>query len=265
MRGMEPMDKQAAISTAISEVHPDRVVVRGHDLCRDLIGKTTLTEYFLLLLTGTKPSAQLVAVTDAAIVAIAEHGLTPSVQAARMTLFAEPQSMQSAVAAGILGCGSVILGAAEVAGKLLLEVLAEGGKGNLEAAAAAALRQLRQSGQTVPGFGHPIHRAGDPRTARLLELARELGLPDRHVQALHAIERQMEGVYGRRLVTNVSAAIAAVLLDAGFPPEALKGVPLLGRCAALIAHLEEERQRRIGYRLAEQAVAGLKYDGPAVQ
>ena len=259
------MTKRAAISTAISDVHVNHVVVRGWDLCRDLIGKTSLTEYFLLLLMGAKPSVTLVAVTDAAIVAIAEHGFTPSVQVARMTLFAEPQSVQSAVAAGILGCGSVILGAAEIAGKLLIEVLTEAGQGNLDTAATTALRRLKDRDQTVPGFGHPIHRSGDPRAARLLEFARELNLPDRHVQALHAIERQIESVYGRRLVTNVSAAIPAVLLDAGFPQQALKGVPLLGRCAALIAHLEEERERRIAYHLSEQAVAGLQYDGPAAR
>ena len=97
------MADKVKLTTAISDVHVDRVEVRGYDLCDALIGKINFTEYFLLLLTGSRPSVALVAITDATLVAIAEHGLVPSVQAARMTLAAAPEALQGAVAAGLLG------------------------------------------------------------------------------------------------------------------------------------------------------------------
>jgi citrate synthase len=254
------MSKARPYSTAISEVHADRVVIRGHDLCSDLIGRVSLTEHFLLLLTGTLPSETLRRATDAAMVAIAEHGFVPSVQAARMTLAGAPEALQGAVAAGLLGAGSVVLGSAEVAGRLLAEIAAEP---DIEAAARAALVRLRETRATLPGFGHPTHKAGDPRAARLVALAHEWGVAGRHVAALAALQRLVEPVYGRALPANVSAAIPALLLDAGYPAAALKGIPVLARCAALIAHLAEETERRLGFRLADQAIATLAYDGPA--
>ncbi|MFL6931489.1 MAG: citrate/2-methylcitrate synthase, partial [Xanthobacteraceae bacterium] len=111
-------DRASAISTANAET----IVVRGRDLCRDLIGSLSFTQYFWLLVTGEAASAAQARVLDACLVAIAEHGLVPSVQAARMTYAAGPEAMQGAVAAGILGCGSVILGASEVAGRMFVEI-----------------------------------------------------------------------------------------------------------------------------------------------
>ncbi|WP_340524774.1 citrate/2-methylcitrate synthase, partial [Cupriavidus necator] len=96
--------------TAIAHVDLHGVSVHGKDLSQELIGKIGFTAYFLFLLTGRQPDEKLVAITDACLVAIAEHGLVPSVQAARMTLAAAPDALQGAVAAGVLGCGSVILG-----------------------------------------------------------------------------------------------------------------------------------------------------------
>lgn len=252
-------------TTAISDVHRDRIVVRGHDLCRDLIGKMGLTEYFLLLLTGARPTPLLVRATDAALLAIAEHGFVPSIQAARMTLAGAPEAMQGAVAAGLLGAGSVVLGASETAGRLLAEVTASASaaRGDVDAAAREALAALRAAKQPLPGFGHPTHRAGDPRAVRLVALAKEWGVAGAHVAALEALDRHVEGVYGRALPMNVSAAIPALMLDCGYPAAALKGIPLLARCAALIAHLAEETERKLGFRLADAAIAALAYDGPA--
>jgi citrate synthase len=246
------------MTTAIADVHEDRIVVRGHDLCRDLIGQTGFTAYFLLLLTGKRPGATLVRAADAAMVALAEHGFVPSIQAARMTLAAAPDALQGAVAAGLLGCGPVILGASEDAGRLLAKVAAAP---DPDEAAREALTALRAARQPLPGFGHPIHRKGDPRAARLIALADELGVRGAHCAALAAIEAQVEPVYGRRLVTNVSAAIPALLLDAGYPVAALKGIPLLARCASLIAHCAEEAERHLGFRLADAATSALAYDG----
>ena len=108
---------QAHRSTAISAANAHTIVVRGHDLVGELIGSIDFTEHFWLLVTGSLPSKAQRRILDATLVAIAEHGLVPSVQVSRMTLAAAPEALQGAVAAGILGCGSVVLGSSEAAGR----------------------------------------------------------------------------------------------------------------------------------------------------
>lgn len=257
---MAAIEKEVG-TTAISKVDPDRVTVRGKDLATDLIGKVSYTGYFLFLLTGKEPSETLVKLTDATMVAIAEHGFVPSIQAARMTYAAAPDAMQGAVAAGLLGCGPVILGASSEAGEFLAKVLdhAETNDLSLAAAASELLRELRQARRPVPGFGHPIHREEDPRATRLLAYARELGTASRHVEALEAVVEVLPDAYGRQLPMNVSAAIPAVLLDAGFPLQALLGVPMVARTGSLVAHLFEEREQKLGFRLAARAEEGVRY------
>lgn len=253
--------KKAA--TAICYKTRDRVIVRGLDLCRDLIGKVGFTEFFLFLLTGVRPKPALVKLVDAAMVAIAEHGLVPSVQAARTTLHAAPDALQGAVAAGLLGAGSVMFGTAENAGRLLTEIVADAETQNktLEQAVSEKLTQLRQTKQVLPGFGHRTHSNGDPRATRLLEYADELGTSAAHCQALREIARQVEKVFGRKLLPNIQSAIAAVLLDGGFPVEVLRGIPIVARAADLIAHLAEEHKRPISGALWYSAEAAVEYDG----
>jgi len=245
-------------------VQHDSIVVRGKDLCNELIGQQSFTAYFLFLLTGQAPSEQLIRVTDATLIAIAEHGLVPSVVASRMTLAAAPDAIQGAVAAGLLGCGSVILGAAETAGQLLIDTLsmAKSAGISLQESATQKLQVLKAARQTLPGFGHPTHKAGDPRAHKLLALAHEWGTAGEHVHALEVLSTQVETVYGRALPLNVSGAIPAVLLDAGFPAGAMRGIPLLARTGSLVAHLLEEQLRPIGFKLAQAAEDAIEYDGP---
>src|SRR5260370_17769346 len=115
--------KRGAAATAIAAVLSDRVTVRGRDLAGDLMGRTSFTEFLFLLATGRAPTEEQRFFLDLSLVAIAEHGLTPSVQAARMTYAADPAALQGAVAAGVLGCGTVILGAADLCRRLVEDVL----------------------------------------------------------------------------------------------------------------------------------------------
>jgi len=247
--------------SAISTSNADTILVRGRDLCEELIGTVTFTDHLWLLVAGTLPTAAQRRVLDATLVAIAEHGLVPSVQASRMTLAAAPEALQGAVAAGILGCGSVILGSAEAAGRLFDDVLARSSSSSLESAADAVLREYVSARRAIPGYGHPLHRGYDPRSRRLFEIAAEAGLAGRHIETSQVIERLLPNVTGKRLALNVSGAIPAVLLDAGFPLLALKGVPLLARVASLIAHLLEEQTRPIGFVLSHAGAAAIDYDG----
>lgn len=249
--------------TAICTSDDATIVVRGRDLCRDLIGRISFSDYFWLLVTGQMPGPAASRVLEATLVAITEHGLVPSVQAARMTLAAAPEALQGAVAAGVLGCGSVILGASADAGRLLLRVdgLARERNLALDDAAAEVVRELRAGKHAIPGYGHPQHKTRDPRVARLFEVASEAGSAGRFVAVAEAVERVIPGITGRELRLNVSAAIPAVLLDVGFPAEALRGVPILARCAGLIGHLTEELAHPIGFALSYQATREQVYTG----
>ena len=256
--------RQEQRSSAISTSSSETILVRGRDLVRELVGAIGFTEHFWLLVTGALPSPSQRRVLDATLVAIAEHGLVPSVQAARMTLAAAPEALQGAVAAGILGCGSVVFGSSESAGRFFEEIQSRAAKGvSLELAATAVVREYREAKRPIPGYGHPLHRGGDPRATRLLEVAAETGIASRYVETARLVERLMPALLNRGLALNVSGAIPAVLLDAGFPLLGLKGVPLLARTAGLIAHLVEEQQRAIGFVMSHAAAQAIDYDGEA--
>jgi citrate synthase len=251
-------------SSGISASNEQTILVRGRELASELIGQVTFTDYFWLLLTGATPSAGQRRVLDATLVAIAEHGLVPSVVASRMTLAAAPEALQGAVAAGILGCGSVVLGSAESAGRFFAQIAQRAEQGiATEDAAATVVRQYRGERRAIPGYGHPLHKGLDPRALRLFEVAAEVGLAGRHVAIAQCVERALPDLVGKALSLNVSGAIAAVLLDAGYPLLALKGVPILARAGGLIAHLLEEQQRPIGFVMSHAAAAAISYDGPA--
>jgi citrate synthase len=232
------------MKTRIAQAYPDRVEVRGRDLAGDLMGRVTFTEHFHLLLTGEEPSEEQRFFLDLLLVSIAEHGLMPTNVAARMTLAADPDSLQGAVAAGILGAGPVVLGTAEACARLLQE------PDPVEAAS-----KMREAGGKIPGFGHPVHKPVDPRAQRILELAREHALDGRHVTTARSLEDHFAP-----LTMNVSMPIAAVLLDLGFPANAVKAVPILARTASLLAHLAEEQVDPIGLELAATAEEAVEYE-----
>jgi citrate synthase len=241
--------------TSISQAHSDRVEVRGRDLSADLMGRLTFTEYFHLLLTGDEPTEEQRYFLDLLLIAIAEHGMMPTNVAARMTLASDPDSLQGAVAAGILGCGPVILGTAEPCARLLEEGVREGRD------AREIAQSVRAAGGKLPGFGHPVHRPVDPRAERILELAAERGVAAAHVELALALRPAVHEAWGKPLPMNVSMPIAAVMLDLGFPASAVKGVPILARTAGLLAHLAEEQQRPIGFAMGAAAEEAVEYDG----
>ena len=248
--------------SAISASNASTIVVRGRDLAQQLIGRISFTDHFWLLLTGTMPTAAQRHILDATLVAIAEHGLVPSVQASRMTLAAAPEAIQGAVAAGILGCGSVVLGSSEAAGHFYAAIAAQTAAGTApEQAARSMILEYRTARRAIPGYGHPEHKGLDPRARRLFAVAAEGGSAGTFCGIAHQVESLLPELIGRPLALNVSGAIPAVLLDAGYPPGALKGVPILARTAGLIAHLLEEQVRPIGFVLSHAGATAIDYDG----
>ena len=257
-------DGQEAPVSRIGRAYPDRVEVRGRDLTGELMGRTSFVEYFHLLLTGHEATENQRFFLDVLLVAIAEHGMMPTNVAARMTLAADPGSLQGAVAAGILGAGPVVLGTSEECARLLETAQGRVVAGEApEAVAEDVSRSVHEAGDRVPGFGHPVHRPLDPRAERILELADARGVSGPHVLLARCLRDAVAKTWGRPLVMNVSMPIAAVLLDLGYTPADAKAVPILARTAGLLAHLAEEREHPLGFLMAGKAEEAVEYEPPA--
>src|SRR3954466_11867832 len=239
--------------THISRAYPDRVEIRGKSLTDDLMGKVSFTSYFHLLLTGREPNEDELFFLDLLLVAIAEHGMMPTNVAARMTLAADPRSLQGAVAAGILGAGPVLLGTTEECARLLERAR--------ERDPREIARELHAAGERMPGFGHPLHEPVDPRAERILELAGERGVGGRHLELALAFRAAVAGTWERPLTMNISMPMAAVMLDLGFSSATVKAVPILARTAGLLAHLAEEQREPTGFVMAAAAEEAVEYQG----
>jgi citrate synthase len=237
-------------TTRICTSSADDITIRGRSLTEDLIGKLGFTEMACLVILGRVPGAGELAVVDACLVALVEHGLTPSVLATRLIYGSAPEALQGAVAAGLLGVGGTFVGTVEGCARLLARLVAG-------ADADALVAEHRAARRAVPGFGHPVHVPDDPRTPRILGVARARGVAGRHVAALETLAAAVDRGFGRHLTINATGAIAAALADCGVPVEIMRGFALIARCAGLVAHVHEEQQQpamRAIWEAAEQAV-----------
>ena len=238
------------LRTDIGTTTADSITVRGHDLAGELMGNVTFTELAFLLVQGRMPEPGETVLLDAVLVSLADHGLTPTVLAARLTHTGAPESLQGSVAAGLLGAGSVFLGVVEDAAVFLAAIVAQANdEAGLRAAADAAVTARLGAGRRVPGLGHPIHKVEDPRTPRMYAIAAEAGALGPHLRALELVAESAAGRAGRRLPINGAGAAGAALADLGFAPEIVRGFALLARTAGVVAHLAEEMERPLGMAL----------------
>jgi len=233
-------------STAIGAANTHQVTVRGHDLVEDLIGELTYTETALLAITGRRPTPGETRVVDAVLVSLMDHGMQPSALAARMTYHVAPEAVQAAVAAGLLGAGSLLLGSVEQAGEVLSRIRdAVAGGAAPEQAVDDEIHALRAAGRRIPGLGHALHSSGDPRAAKLLAVARREQVAQHEISLLEHLVARARAVTGRDLPLNVSGAAAALLLGVGLPWRLHRGFALISRCAGLVAHVGEEADRPV--------------------
>jgi citrate synthase len=251
---------------SIAYATTDKIVVRGKDLVDELIGRIDFTSMICFHLRGEMPTPAQRAVVDSVLVALMEHGLTPSSLTARLIYSSAPEAVQGAVAAGLLGAGGHFLGSTQDAGKLLREgaIAIERGTPVEDFATAAVARHL-EARLPFPGFGHHIHRPDDPRAPRLVQVAREHAVAGVHVEVLEAIGVAMDKAKGRHVTVNATGAVAAVLLDAGFPWNSLRGFSLIARAAGLVGHVLEEAERPIDRAIWDAAEAQIPYDGPGAE
>src|SRR5919202_2306988 len=138
-----------SFETSVGTSDADSITVMGRDLARDLMGKATLSELAFLVVQRRMPTAEETRLFDAVLVSLADHGLTPTVLAARLTYTGAPESIQGAVAAGLLGAGSVFLGVVEDTARFLGAILER----EPEDLAAAAREALADHTGRVPGLG----------------------------------------------------------------------------------------------------------------
>jgi len=221
---------------------PTTITVCGLDLADDIMGKIGFSDLAFRMVAGRFPDARESTLFNAVLVSLADHGVTPTVLAARLTWLGAPEALQGAVAAGLLGGGSVFLGVAEDAARFLTDALADVDPADdaaLRAAATTAVQAVRVAGGRVPGLGHPVHKETDPRVPRMYALATELDLLGPHLRLL-AIVAEVQAETGRRLPVNGAGAAGAALADLGFDWRIIRGFALLARTAGLLGHLAEE-------------------------
>ena len=237
--------------TALGASSLTTITLLGHDLAADVMGKVGFGELAFWLATQRRPEPGEVRVFEAVLAALADHGFTPTAIVTRLTYLSAPDSIQGALAAGLLGGGSRFLGVTEDTGRFLHDVLSSVA-GDLpvddagwDALALRTVQAQRSARRFVPGLGHHVHKHGDPRTPRLMQIAAEEGLFGPHLSLFAAIGRVHPQVLGKTLPLNGAGVCGAALADLGLPLELLRGIALLARTAGLIGQLAEELHRPV--------------------
>ena len=223
----------------------DSIIVYGHNLVTEVMGQWTFAELTYAAMTGgTRPSAAQTRMIDVLLTTFVDHGVTPSSLATRLTLLGAPEAMQGAVAAGLCGAGSRYLGTMQTAGEMLAAALAgsDAAATDSELAHIASLvvRDYLADRRQLPGLGHPEHKSGDPRTARLLAIARETGVAGRHCALLFLIAEAFTAATQRALPVNAAGLSGAIVADMGLPPMAGRGLAVISRAAGLVATVLSE-------------------------
>ncbi|HTF48285.1 MAG TPA: citryl-CoA lyase [Pseudonocardia sp.] len=225
------------IRSEISWSTASKITVFGHDLVHDLVGNVNLGDMGFLELTGRRPDPAESAMFNALTVSLVEHGMTPSAIATRLTHYGSPESLQGAVAAGLLGLGSTFVGSIEGAARYIQEASPEGSP---DVEAAKIVDRHVSAHTPIPGIGHPIHKPVDPRAERLFTLLHENGLEGPQTALIREVARQAGVALGKELPVNVTGAIGAIASLLGIDWRAARGIGVMARAVGLVGHVLEE-------------------------
>ncbi|MCK9988452.1 MAG: citrate synthase [Azoarcus sp.] len=235
-----------------------RIRVQGLDLMQDIMGKLNLGDFAFLEIQGRLPTASESVVFNAMLATLVEHGMTPMAVAARLTYLGAPESLQGAVASGLLGMGTTFAGTAEGAARLLQEALdgdaANTPESELPALAESLVKKLRETRQPIPGIGHNLHKPVDPRATRLFALAAEHGVSGRYVSLMQHVSAAAERALGKpeQLPVNATGAIGALSSELGIPWRLCRGLAVIGRSIGLVGHIAEELRNPLAREIWER-------------
>lgn len=251
------------IKSDIAWSTPSKITIHGLDLCEEIVGKLDLGQMAFLQVFRRLPNANEARMFNAVMVILMEHGITPSSLATRLTYSGAPEAVQAAVAAGLLGLGSVFVGSLDNAARMLQEAIPDPTKpGDFDKMAQDIVTKFRGRKEIIPGIGHPFHKPIDPRTPKLFQVAEETGFSGPYIQLMKAIGAEAERQYKRPLPINVTGAMAAVASQFGLPWNVCRGLAVAARAMGLVGHIIEEMQQPIAeeiyYRLEEEASAHLR-------
>lgn len=266
-RGSKPIRSDIASSTAST------VTVFGQDLV-GMLGKVNLGDFAYLEIFKRLPNERESVLFNALVVTLVEHGVTPSVLAARMTYLGAPESLQGAVASGILGLGNTFVGTIEGAAQICQDRLPAKGADNvaeqrlsdeqIDTLAAEIITEFAAAKRPIPGLGHPVHKPVDPRAQKLFQLGRELGFDDSASRLVEALSRLASERSGKILPVNATGAIGALASTLGVPAHVARGLGVIARAIGLVGHLLEEKAEpmatTIWYRAEDEASAGQSAD-----
>lgn len=241
--------------TGLADASGDRIRIHELDLADELIGNVSFTAMLHLLTFGSLPTSAVASMLDAILVTLAEHGLTPSAIAARLTFHGAPDSIQGAVASGLLGAGPALLGTTEQVAEMVGEIVSGSTPDTREAVVTEHVMSLLRAGAVIPGFGHPIHRSGDVRVEALRRVQLDLGIPDEHFLTARLVGEVLSEEKGRRLPMNAAGAIGAIVCDLGLPARFARGLSVVARSAGLVAHVAEEEAHPIAEQIWEHVRA----------
>jgi citrate synthase len=240
------------MTQGMASVTETGIAVKGYDLCADLIGQVSFGDMIFLEVVGRLPTEAESRISNAVLVTLVEHGLTPSALVARLTTLGSPTAIQGAIAAGVLGVGEVFLGAIDDCARLIADIRGTIASGSTTALASKrAVESLLSRGQRVPGLGHPVHRIEDPRATRLFGLADAEGTAGIDQEIICALRDAVLDVSGRPLPINADGACAAVMGDLGFPWHILRGYAAVSRAAGILGHLIDEQSNPVGQQLQD--------------
>lgn len=257
------MRKNREIKSDIAWATPKQIVIHGLDLVEDIVGKLDFGQMSFLLVFGRLPNADEARMFNAMMVILMEHGITPSSLATRLTLSGAPESVQGAVAAGLLGLGSVFAGSLDNAARMLQEALPDPkSPGDLDKLASDIVTAHRTRKEIIPGIGHPFHKPIDPRAPKLFQVAEETGFSGVYVDLIKKIGAEAERQYQRPLPINVTGAMGAVASQFGLPWNVCRGLSVAARAMGLVGHIIEERRQPIAeeiyLRLEDETSAHLR-------
>ncbi|MEU9456095.1 citryl-CoA lyase [Streptomyces sp. NPDC048277] len=227
--------------SAVSEITPDTVFVRGYKL-DDLIGLSFTTSTFLLI-KGRLPTPQEARVLDAVLTGVLDYGLEKAgTAAARYVVSANP-SMQAGLATAVLAAGDHGL-ATENSARFITDTYAAyeaAGKPDMGAYAEKVVAESRAARLRIPGFGHPVFKGTDPRAQILRQIAVDAGLWGEAAQLYEAVHQAFTRLPGREeFPINDVGMLAAISVALGFTPQESTALAVMGTLPGVVAHISEE-------------------------